>query len=247
MDSPRRVGQCRAYLVLLPEVKDIPDSDGVQSVLAMLQHALFSPPTAEEKDEEDDLLTYNLTMPHCSNEYLCMLLATDWLKAKTDVFVRGRLSSGAQIHVYTSHRDNLTIVAAQRELLFKHIMAACRSSAPEGATAILGGDTNLREYEVHASNVALAAAWLRAGADELQNCTRDTTRNNNIESSNAVYAIQERYARIFLLPKPSNFPRVVSFSLIGTEQLDFSGKFISYPFGLCCDIVVQIDSQEIGC
>lgn len=153
--------------MLLQEVTDNDEDGG--SVLAVLQRALCTPPTAEE--EEEDVLSYNLTLPHCADDYFCILLARRGLfkpvsiETRAEAFggsnmgrglitLRATLNCGARIQVNTAHLESLKIGARQRKEQLAQIIRQLRGAAADGCTAFFAGDTNLRENEVPATDVA---------------------------------------------------------------------------------------------
>ncbi len=261
----------RPDIVMLQEVTDTGDS----SVLAALQRALCTPPTEEE--DADEVLSYNMYTPHRTDMYFCLLLARrgvfsadvestarafrNSMMGRGIISLRGTLADdGPMIHAFTAHLESLKMGTAARKQQFTSILADMREEADDGVTTLFGGDTNLRENEILASEVAktvteeakrdsgtatgrkrakkvakIGDAWVMAGANDKEKFTWDTLRNDNLKIDSQ-FKPRTRYDRLFLFGPKDGFPQVVSYRLLGTKRLESCGVFISDHFGVLVDV-----------
>ena len=268
------IRSARPDVVMLQEVTDNGDS----SVLAALQRALCTPPTEEE--DEDEVPTYNLYTPHRTDMYFCLLLARRGVfsadmessarafpnsaMGRGIISLSGKLvDDGPKIQAITAHLESLKMGTEARKQQFASVIEKLRESAGNGVTAFFGGDTNLRENEVLASEVAktiaeeakrgkvsksaalkkakklpkIGDAWVMAGANDKEKFTWDTLRNDNLQIDSQ-FKPRTRYDRIFLFGPGTAFPQVVSYRLLGTKRLESCGVFISDHFGVLVDVDV---------
>lgn len=230
-------------------------------------------------------LVYEMHLPHATYGYFCVLLIRRGLLRAGSVSVRahafegsimmrglitvsGRLeSTGGRVTFLTSHLESLPMGATRRQSQFSEIVNHCREVSLQGGTAIFAGDTNLREREISAMDVAktraaeakrnaaanaaatsraakrkrvdqkVGDAWVMAGCMDKWKYSWDTTRNDNLDI-NTPYRPRARYDRVFVLGPEERFPRVADFRLVGTGRLEACDKFISDHFGVLVDIDV---------
>lgn len=172
---------------------------------------------------------------------------------------------GLRVAFLTSHLESLKESTKFRQAQLFRIFDRQRELVEKGVITIFGGDTNLREAEVPASEVVktvaaekkrqegweapakrrrvgakekLVDAWLAAGAEANEKFTWDTFRNDNLQFD-AEFKPRARYDRVFMLWPKDMDVQVPSLKLVGKERLPSCGKFISDHWGVCVDLLLR--------
>lgn len=174
-------------------------------------------------------------------------------------------ASGLRTAFLTSHLESLKESKDMRKAQLFRVFDRQRELVESGAITVFGGDTNLREAEVPASEVVKTVAaekkrqecgeaptkrrrvltkekfvdaWLTAGADADERFTWDMSVNDNLQFDTE-FKPKARYDRVFMLwPKKSDV-QVPSMKLVGKDRLPSCGKFVSDHWGLCVDLQLQ--------
>lgn len=266
---------------------------GDDDVIEVTNNSISSPPAAPKQPASKSAnpkspakLAYDMHLPHATHGYFCVLLVrrgllrAGSLRVSAEAFensmmmrglisLQGQLSQdGARVAFLTSHLESLPFSAERRKSQLADIVQQCRELATSGCTAIFGGDTNLREREISAYDVAktpVAEAKRNAAANAAATSTRRTKRTrveqklgdawvmagcperskftwDTLRNDNLALELdfkpRARYDRVFMLGPELRFPRVTDFKLLGTKRLNACDKFISDHFGVLVDIDV---------
>ncbi|XP_002714202.2 tyrosyl-DNA phosphodiesterase 2 [Oryctolagus cuniculus] len=143
--------------------------------------------------------------------------------------------SGNELYLMTSHLESTRGHATERMNQLKMVLEKIQE-APESATVIFAGDTNLRDQEVAKcgglpSNIL--DVWEFLGKPKHCQYTWDTQMNSNLGIS---ATCKLRFDRIFFRAAAEEghiIPR--SLDLLGLEKLD-CGRFPSDHWGLLCNL-----------
>ncbi|TRY84388.1 hypothetical protein DNTS_025473 [Danionella cerebrum] len=141
--------------------------------------------------------------------------------------------SGQKLYLMTSHLESCKNQAQERMKQLRVVLQKFKE-APEDATVIFAGDTNLRDTEViHVGGLpaGVCDVWEQLGKQEHCRYTWDTKANSNKQ---APYVSRCRFDRIFLR-SANRHPRVTPehMALIGMDKLD-CGRYISDHWGIYC-------------
>ncbi|XP_030890365.1 tyrosyl-DNA phosphodiesterase 2 isoform X3 [Leptonychotes weddellii] len=145
--------------------------------------------------------------------------------------------SGNELCLMTSHLESTRGHAKERMNQLKTVLKKMQE-APESATVIFAGDTNLRDHEVTQcgglpSNIL--DVWEFLGKPKHCQYTWDTQMNSNLGIS---AACKLRFDRIFFRTAAESGHIVPqSLDLLGLEKLD-CGRFPSDHWGLLCNLDV---------
>uniref|UniRef100_M3XZH9 Tyrosyl-DNA phosphodiesterase 2 n=1 Tax=Mustela putorius furo TaxID=9669 RepID=M3XZH9_MUSPF len=145
--------------------------------------------------------------------------------------------SGNELCLMTSHLESTRGHAKERMNQLKMVLKKMQE-APESATVIFAGDTNLRDHEVTKcgglpSNIL--DVWEFLGKPKHCQYTWDTQMNSNLGIS---AACKLRFDRIFFRTAAESGHIVPqSLDLLGLEKLD-CGRFPSDHWGLLCNLDV---------
>ncbi|XP_059412566.1 tyrosyl-DNA phosphodiesterase 2-like [Carassius carassius] len=141
--------------------------------------------------------------------------------------------SGQKLYLMTSHLESCKNQSEERmkqlRVVFQKMM-----EAPEDATVIFAGDTNLRDSEVVKVGglpPGVCDVWEQLGKQEHCRYTWDTKANSN---KTVPYICRCRFDRIFLRSAKTG-PRVTPdhMVLVGMEKLD-CGRYTSDHWGIYC-------------
>lgn len=141
---------------------------------------------------------------------------------------------GQKLCLMTSHLESCKASAAERMKQLRVVMQRMRE-APDDATVLFGGDTNLRDSEVAKVGLppSVSDVWERLGKQEHCRYTWDTKANNN---KTLPYVSRCRFDRVYLRPATKEgAPRLAPdhMALLGLEKLD-CGRFTSDHWGIYC-------------
>nr|XP_020028649.1 tyrosyl-DNA phosphodiesterase 2 [Castor canadensis] len=145
--------------------------------------------------------------------------------------------SGNELYLMTSHLESTKGHAKERMSQFKMVLKKMQD-APESATVIFAGDTNLRDQEVTKCGGLpnnISDIWEVLGKPKHCRYTWDTQMNSNLGIS---AACKLRFDRIFFRAAAEGghvIPR--NLDLLGLEKLD-CGRFPSDHWGLLCSLDV---------
>jgi hypothetical protein len=165
------------------------------------------------------------------------------------VLVDGVVPNAGRVAFLTSHMESESPNKEERRAQLNEIAAIMRGYAARGATAIFGGDSNLREAEILGSVVAkkpaderaqrmreaggsplsddkrkLSDAYVQAfpgGDDYTHRFTWDMRKNDNLkpEGGWGEHPPQSRFDRIFLIGPADRYPACTTWQLLGKERL----------------------------
>ncbi|XP_012890692.1 PREDICTED: tyrosyl-DNA phosphodiesterase 2 isoform X1 [Dipodomys ordii] len=140
--------------------------------------------------------------------------------------------SGSDFYLMTSHLESTKEHSKERMSQLKMVFKKMQE-APEEATVVFGGDTNLRDQEVTKYGGLpdnIMDAWEFLGKPKHCQYTWDTQMNSNLGIPGVC---KLRFDRIFFRTAAENpiIPR--SFDLLGMEKLD-CGKYPSDHWGVLC-------------
>ncbi|KAM8782364.1 tyrosyl-DNA phosphodiesterase 2 [Rhynchonycteris naso] len=145
--------------------------------------------------------------------------------------------SGNELCLMTSHLESTRGHAKERLNQLKMVLKKIQE-APESATVIFAGDTNLRDHEVTKcgglpSNIS--DVWELLGKPEHCQYTWDTQANSNL----GIRAVSKhRFDRVFFrAAAEGGHIAPQSLDLLGVEKLD-CGRFPSDHWGLLCTLDV---------
>ncbi|XP_054420709.1 tyrosyl-DNA phosphodiesterase 2 [Pteronotus mesoamericanus] len=145
--------------------------------------------------------------------------------------------SGNELYLMTSHLESTRAHAQERMNQLKMVLKKMEE-APESATVIFAGDTNLRDREVTQCGglpSGISDVWEFLGKPKHCQYTWDTQANSNL----GIRAISKhRFDRIFFRAAADGghiIPQ--SLDLLGLEKLD-CGRFPSDHWGLLCSLDV---------
>lgn len=145
--------------------------------------------------------------------------------------------SGNDLYLMTSHLESTRGHAEERMSQLKMVLKKMQE-APESATVIFAGDTNLRDQEVTKCGGLpdnILDVWEFLGKPKHCQYTWDTQMNSNLGIS---ASCKLRFDRIFFRAAAEEghiVPR--SLDLLGLEKLD-CGRFPSDHWGLLCNLDV---------
>ncbi|XP_037374832.1 tyrosyl-DNA phosphodiesterase 2 [Talpa occidentalis] len=146
--------------------------------------------------------------------------------------------SGNELCLMTSHLESTRGHAKERMNQFKMVLKNIQE-APESATVIFAGDTNLRDQEVTRcgglpSNIL--DVWEFLGKPKHCQYTWDTQMNSNL---GIAAKCKLRFDRIFFRAAAAESGHIIprSLDLLGLEKLD-CGRFPSDHWGLLCNLDV---------
>ncbi|GCB79725.1 tyrosyl-DNA phosphodiesterase 2 isoform X1 [Scyliorhinus torazame] len=144
--------------------------------------------------------------------------------------------AGNELCLMTSHLESTKAHSQERmkqlEIVLKKI-----KEAPESATVIFGGDTNLRDQEVAKVGglpAGVLDVWEFLNKPEHCQYTWDTKANNNLK---ARYTCRLRFDRVFFRTASEGQIVPQQMTLMGQDKLD-CGRFCSDHWGLLCDFDV---------
>ncbi|XP_078395440.1 tyrosyl-DNA phosphodiesterase 2 [Cetorhinus maximus] len=144
--------------------------------------------------------------------------------------------AGNELCLMTSHLESTKAHSQERmkqlEIVLKKI-----KEAPESATVIFGGDTNLRDQEVAKVGglpAGVLDVWEFLNKPEHCRYTWDTKANNNLK---ARYTCRLRFDRVFFRTASEGQIVPQQMTLMGQDKLD-CGRFCSDHWGLLCDFDV---------
>ncbi|XP_050992112.1 tyrosyl-DNA phosphodiesterase 2 isoform X1 [Labeo rohita] len=141
--------------------------------------------------------------------------------------------SGQKLYLMTSHLESCKNQSEERMKQLRVVFQKMRE-APEDATVIFAGDTNLRDSEVVKVGglpPGVCDVWEQLGKQEHCRYTWDTKANSN---KTVPYVSRCRFDRIFLRSAKTG-PRVTPehMALVGMEKLD-CGRYTSDHWGIYC-------------
>ncbi|XP_018979419.1 tyrosyl-DNA phosphodiesterase 2-like isoform X2 [Cyprinus carpio] len=141
--------------------------------------------------------------------------------------------SGRKLYLMTSHLESCKNQSEERMKQLRVVFQRMRG-APEDATVIFAGDTNLRDTEVVKVGglpPGVCDVWEQLGKQEHCRYTWDTKANSN---KTVPYICRCRFDRIFLRSAETG-PRVTPdhMVLVGMEKLD-CGRYTSDHWGIYC-------------
>ncbi|XP_043073886.1 tyrosyl-DNA phosphodiesterase 2 isoform X2 [Puntigrus tetrazona] len=141
--------------------------------------------------------------------------------------------SGQKLYVMTSHLESCKNQSEERMKQLRVVFQKMKE-APEDATVIFAGDTNLRDSEVVKVGglpPGVFDVWEQLGKQEHCRYTWDTKANSN---KTVPYISRCRFDRIFLRSAKTG-PRVAPdhMVLVGMEKLD-CGRYTSDHWGIYC-------------
>ncbi|XP_067912906.1 tyrosyl-DNA phosphodiesterase 2 [Heterodontus francisci] len=144
--------------------------------------------------------------------------------------------AGNELCLMTSHLESTKAHSEERmkqlEIVLKKI-----KEAPESATVIFGGDTNLRDQEVTKVGglpAGISDVWEFLNKPEHCRYTWDTKTNNNLK---ACYTCRLRFDRVFFRAASEGQIVPQQMILMGQDKLE-CGRFCSDHWGLLCDFDV---------
>ncbi|XP_036308410.1 tyrosyl-DNA phosphodiesterase 2 [Pipistrellus kuhlii] len=142
--------------------------------------------------------------------------------------------SGNELFLMNSHLESTREHAEERASQFKMVLRKMQE-APESATVIFAGDTNLRDQEVTKWGGlpgSISDVWELLGKPQHCRYTWDTRLNSNLGIR---ATCRHRFDRILLRAPAAGGGRLVprSLDLLGLEKLD-CGRFPSDHWGLLC-------------
>uniref|UniRef100_A0A8C1QH36 Tyrosyl-DNA phosphodiesterase 2b n=1 Tax=Cyprinus carpio TaxID=7962 RepID=A0A8C1QH36_CYPCA len=148
-------------------------------------------------------------------------------------FTRNVTFSGRKLYLMTSHLESCKNQSEERMKQLRVVFQRMRG-APEDATVIFAGDTNLRDTEVVKVGglpPGVCDVWEQLGKQEHCRYTWDTKANSN---KTVPYICRCRFDRIFLRSAETG-PRVTPdhMVLVGMEKLD-CGRYTSDHWGIYC-------------
>ncbi|XP_070253400.1 tyrosyl-DNA phosphodiesterase 2 [Myotis yumanensis] len=144
--------------------------------------------------------------------------------------------SGNELYLMTSHLESTQGHAEERANQFKMVLKKMQE-APESATVVFAGDTNLRDHEVTKCGGLpgnISDVWEFLGKPKHCQYTWDTQVNSNL----GIRAIcKHRFDRIFFRAAAAGGSHIIpqSLDLLGLEKLD-CGRFPSDHWGLLCTL-----------
>ncbi|KTF81513.1 hypothetical protein cypCar_00035375 [Cyprinus carpio] len=141
--------------------------------------------------------------------------------------------SGQKLYLMTSHLESCKNQSEERMKQLRLVFQKM-TEAPEDATVIFAGDTNLRDSEVVKVGglpPGVCDVWEQLGKQEHCRYTWDTKANSN---KTVPYISRCRFDRIFLRSAKTG-PRVTPdhMVLVGMEKLD-CGRYTSDHWGIYC-------------
>ncbi|XP_072417028.1 tyrosyl-DNA phosphodiesterase 2-like [Chiloscyllium punctatum] len=144
--------------------------------------------------------------------------------------------AGNELCLMTSHLESTKAHSKERVKQLEIVLRKIKE-APESATVIFGGDTNLRDQEVTKVGglpEGVLDVWEFLNKPEHCRYTWDTKANNNLK---APYTCRLRFDRVFYREASEGQIVPQQMTLVGQDKLD-CGRFCSDHWGLLCDFDV---------
>uniref|UniRef100_UPI00398EC545 tyrosyl-DNA phosphodiesterase 2 n=1 Tax=Pristiophorus japonicus TaxID=55135 RepID=UPI00398EC545 len=144
--------------------------------------------------------------------------------------------AGNDFCLMTSHLESTKTHSQERLKQLKIVLKKIKE-APECATVIFGGDTNLRDQEVTKVGglpAGISDVWEFLNKPEHCRYTWDTKTNNNLK---ARYTCRLRFDRVFFRAASKDQIVPQQMTLMGLDKLE-CGRFCSDHWGLLCDFDV---------
>ncbi|XP_067851853.1 tyrosyl-DNA phosphodiesterase 2 [Heptranchias perlo] len=144
--------------------------------------------------------------------------------------------AGNELCLMTSHLESTKAHSEERMRQLGIVLKKIKE-APECATVIFGGDTNLRDQEVTKVGglpAGILDVWEFLNKPEHCQYTWDTKMNNNLK---ARYSCRLRFDRLFFRAASEGQIVPKQMDLLGLDKLE-CGRFCSDHWGLLCDFDV---------